>query len=144
MLGVEFTDLRQASPFFRFGIRQGFLSLIVASYLLHHHQIRLLAPLTTLLKGNPGKKRQAILRIQPAAVITEAECDRILAALDEVCTIIAHNQEESWSGTCSAPLPTRTCAATRRWCRWSARSAVLARSSMPASALWSTRHGRRN
>jgi len=93
MIGVEFTDLSGNSPFFRFGIRQGFLSLVVASYLLHHHGIRLLAPLTTLLKGNPGKKRQAILRIQPAAMITEEECDRVVAAVEEVCHIIAQNNE---------------------------------------------------
>jgi acetylornithine/succinyldiaminopimelate/putrescine aminotransferase/predicted amino acid dehydrogenase len=93
MMGLEFTDLRDKSPLFRFGIRQGFLSLLVASYLLHHHRIRVLAPLTTLLKGNPGKKRQAILRIQPAADITFEEIDRTLAAFDEVCGVISRNNE---------------------------------------------------
>lgn len=111
MIGVEFTDLHEASPFFRFGIRQGFLSLVVASYLLHHHQVRILAPLTTLLKGNPGKKRQAILRLQPAAVISRAECDRVLAGLAEVFKIIAHNNESVLVGHLVGATPD---AATRR------------------------------
>ncbi|UCC72546.1 MAG: aminotransferase class III-fold pyridoxal phosphate-dependent enzyme [Gemmatimonadota bacterium] len=93
MIGVEFDDLNDKSPLFRFGVRQGFLSLLVASYLLHYHRIRVLAPLTTLLKGNPGKKRLSILRIQPAADITEQEMDRVLAALGEVFAVIARNNE---------------------------------------------------
>jgi acetylornithine/succinyldiaminopimelate/putrescine aminotransferase/predicted amino acid dehydrogenase len=93
MIGIELDELDDRSPLFRFGIRQGFLPLLIASYLLEHHQIRLLAPLTTLLKGNPGRKRQAILRIQPAVVITQAECDRIIDALAEVFEIIARNNE---------------------------------------------------
>ena len=93
MIGVEFTDLEQNSPLFRFGVRQGFLTLLVASYLLHYHQIRVLAPLTTLLKGNPGKKRLSILRIQPPADITRDDMDRVLAALGEVLEVIAENNE---------------------------------------------------
>jgi acetylornithine/succinyldiaminopimelate/putrescine aminotransferase/predicted amino acid dehydrogenase len=93
MLGLELGDLDDGSPLFRFGTRQGFLSLLVASYLLHHHAIRMLAPLSTLLKGNPGKKRQSILRIQPAVDITVESIDRVLAALDEVCNVIACNNE---------------------------------------------------
>lgn len=93
MIGVEFAELRDRSPFFRFGARQGFLSLVVASYLLHYHGIRMLAPLTTLMKGNPGKKRMSVLRVQPAADITEDEMDRVLGALTEVCTIIRRNNE---------------------------------------------------
>lgn len=93
MIGIEFTDLDDKGPLFRYGVRQGFLSLIVASYLLHHHRIRLLAPLTTLMKGNPGKRRLSVLRVQPAADISRAEMDRALAALDEVCRVISSNNE---------------------------------------------------
>lgn len=93
MIGLELTDLDDKSPLFRFGVRQGFLSLIIASYLLHHHQIRMLAPLTTLLKGNPGKKRLSILRIQPAADITRQNIADVLDALDEVFTAISRNNE---------------------------------------------------
>ncbi|HEX9727015.1 MAG TPA: aminotransferase class III-fold pyridoxal phosphate-dependent enzyme [Gemmatimonadales bacterium] len=93
MIGVEFADLEDKSPLFRFGVRQGFLALLVASYLLHHHDIRTLAPLTTLLKGNPGKRRLCILRIQPPAAITQDEIDRVVRALEEVCRVIDRNHE---------------------------------------------------
>lgn len=55
MVGVELTELNGRSPFFRASGKQGVLSLLIASYLLKHHNIRLLAPITTILKGNPGK-----------------------------------------------------------------------------------------
>jgi len=93
MIGIEFRQLQDRSPLFRYAGKQGFLSLLVASYLLHHHRIRVLAPLTTLLKGNPGKKRQSVLRIQPSAYITRAEMDCVTEALDEVLNIIDRNNE---------------------------------------------------
>jgi acetylornithine/succinyldiaminopimelate/putrescine aminotransferase/predicted amino acid dehydrogenase len=93
MIGVEFTDLEDKGPLFRFGVRQGFLSLLVASYLLHHHRIRLLAPVTTLMKGNPGKKRLSVLRIQPAADIAREDMDHVLSALDEVFQVISRNND---------------------------------------------------
>ncbi len=93
MIGIEFTDLLEQGTFFRFGARQGFLSLVIASYLLHHHGIRILAPLTSLLKGNPGKKRLSVLRIQPAEAISAHDIDRVLEAVREVCRIIANSNE---------------------------------------------------
>jgi acetylornithine/succinyldiaminopimelate/putrescine aminotransferase/predicted amino acid dehydrogenase len=111
LIGVEFADLADKGPLFRFGVRQGFLSLLVASYLLHHHAIRLLAPLTTLLKGNPGKKRLSVLRIQPVADISRAEMDRVLDALDEVFRVIARNNDGVLIGHLVGAPPT---AAERR------------------------------
>jgi acetylornithine/succinyldiaminopimelate/putrescine aminotransferase/predicted amino acid dehydrogenase len=93
MIGIEFTELMDRGAFFRFGARQGFLSLVIASYLLHHHGIRLLAPLASLMKGNPGKKRLSVLRIQPAEDITDSDITRTVDALREVCGIIARNNE---------------------------------------------------
>ena len=93
MIGVELRQLQHLSPFFRYAGKQGFCSLLVTSYLLHHHRIRVLAPLTTLLKGNPGKRRQSVLRIQPTAHITREEMDRVVAALEEVFRIIHNNNE---------------------------------------------------
>ena len=93
MVGVELTTLHDRSPFFRATGKQGVLSLLVASYLLEHHGIRLLAPLTTILKGNPGKKRLSMLRIQPPATITREELGRLFTALREVFTIIRNNNE---------------------------------------------------
>jgi predicted amino acid dehydrogenase len=90
---VELTTLHDRSPFFRATGKQGVLSLLVASYLLEHHDIRLLAPLTTILKGNPGKKRLSMLRIQPPATVTREELGRLVEALREVFTIIRNNNE---------------------------------------------------
>lgn len=44
MLGLELTALSESSPFFRAAGRQGVLSLLIASYLLRYHRIRLIAP----------------------------------------------------------------------------------------------------
>jgi acetylornithine/succinyldiaminopimelate/putrescine aminotransferase/predicted amino acid dehydrogenase len=115
MLGIELAELRGASHFLRVAARQGFLSLLIASYLLHHHGIRILAPLTTLLKGNPGKRRVSVLRIQPAHGITPAEIDRVLDALREVFTVVARNNEGVLIGHLLGAPPTadeRTAPAT--------------------------------
>jgi acetylornithine/succinyldiaminopimelate/putrescine aminotransferase/predicted amino acid dehydrogenase len=98
MLAVEFTDLANRSPFFRLSGKQGVLSLLVASYLLHHHGIRLLAPLTTMLKGNPGKKRSSVIRIQPPALITDADIDRLVGGLREALGVIDRNDEYGFIG----------------------------------------------
>jgi acetylornithine/succinyldiaminopimelate/putrescine aminotransferase/predicted amino acid dehydrogenase len=93
MLAVEFTDLASRSPFFRLSGKQGVLSLLVASYLLHHHGIRLLAPLTTMLKGNPGKKRASTVRIQPSALLEDEHVDALITGLREVLHVIDRNDE---------------------------------------------------
>jgi len=93
MLGLEFTALEERSPFFRASGKQGVLSLLVASYLLEYHNIRVLAPLTTMLKGNPGKNRLSVIRIQPPLTVTDWEIQRLIAGLREVCQIIQHNNE---------------------------------------------------
>lgn len=93
MLGLEFTALGERSPFFRASGKQGVLSLLVASYLLEYHHIRVLAPLTTMLKGNPGKNRLSVIRIQPPLTVTEWDLQRLVAGLKEVCEIIRNNNE---------------------------------------------------
>lgn len=93
MIGVEFTPLEERSPFFRASGKQGVLSLLVASYLLHYYKIRVLAPISTMLKGNPGKKRLSTVRIQPAAIIEQPQMDLLISSLREVCHIIHNNNE---------------------------------------------------
>ena len=93
MIGVELTPLEEHSPFFRASGKQGVLSLLISSYLLHYHDIRVLAPLTTMLKGNPGKQRLSIIRIQPPLTISNQEIDRLYNALKEVLEIIDCNNE---------------------------------------------------
>jgi acetylornithine/succinyldiaminopimelate/putrescine aminotransferase len=93
MLAVEFTDLSGQSPFFRTAGRQGFLSILLASFLLRHHRVRVLGPLTNLLSGNPGRIRRAILRLQPPVVVSETEIDRLVKGLDDALAIIRANDE---------------------------------------------------
>jgi acetylornithine/succinyldiaminopimelate/putrescine aminotransferase/predicted amino acid dehydrogenase len=93
LLGLELTDLRNQSPFFRASGKQGILSILIASYLLEHHGIRILAPLTTMLKGNPGKNRLSILRIQPPVTISESQIEKLIFGLREVFEIIRSNNE---------------------------------------------------
>ena len=93
MLGVEFTALEERSPFFRASGKQGVLSLLIASYLLYYHNIRVFAPLSTMLKGNPGKQRLSMIRIQPPVTITNKEIDALYYALKEVLEIIDANNE---------------------------------------------------
>ena len=93
MLGLEFTALEQRSPFFRAAGKQGVLSLLIASYLLEYYHIRVLAPLTTMLKGNPGKNRLSVIRIQPPVTVTDQEIQRLIDGLREVCRIIQNNNE---------------------------------------------------
>jgi len=93
MMGLEFTALEERSPFFRAAGKQGVLSLLVASYLLEYYHIRVLAPLTTMLKGNPGKNRLSVIRIQPPLTVTEWEIQRLVTGLKEVCEVIQNNNE---------------------------------------------------
>jgi acetylornithine/succinyldiaminopimelate/putrescine aminotransferase/predicted amino acid dehydrogenase len=93
MIGIELTSLGNYSPFFRYAGSQGFIALLISSYLLHYHNIRVSSPLTTLFKGNPGKKRPPVIRIQPSVFITEEEIDELVYALNEVLNLIVNNNE---------------------------------------------------
>lgn len=106
MIGVEFTSLDERSPFFRAAGKQGVLSLLAASFLMYHHNIRVLAPISTMLKGNPGKKRLSIIRIQPAAIIEQHEMNELILALREVCKIINNNNEYCFVGHLAGTPPT--------------------------------------
>jgi acetylornithine/succinyldiaminopimelate/putrescine aminotransferase/predicted amino acid dehydrogenase len=93
MIAIEFTNVAGHSSFFRYAGRQGFLSLLVSSYLLNRHDIRTFAPLSTMMKGNPGRVKAAIIRIQPSAFIKREEIDRAISALEEAARIIDANNE---------------------------------------------------
>ena len=93
MIGLEFNTLDEYTPFFRATGKQGVLSLLIASYLLHYYNIRILSPLTTILKGNPGRVRLSIIRIQPPVTIKNKDIDLLVSALDEVLNIIKCNNE---------------------------------------------------
>lgn len=114
MIGLELTSLESSSPFFRAAGKQGVLSLLIASYLLEHHNVRVLAPLTTMLKGNPGKSRLSVLRIQPPLTIEPWEAHRLISALKEVCEIVRASNEFCLVGHLIGSPPT---AAERKRCR---------------------------
>ncbi len=93
MLGLEFTDLSNYSPFFKYSGTQGFISMLAASYVLHYHDIRILAPLSTMFKGARGEKRKSVLRLQPSAYVEIDEINHVINALDEVLNVINSNNE---------------------------------------------------
>jgi len=93
MICIELSEFQSSSPFFRASGKQGVLSLLIASYLLNYHNIRVFSPITTMLKGNPGKSRLSMLRIQPSALIDINDLQRFITALNEVFIIIEANNE---------------------------------------------------
>jgi len=93
MIALEFAPLDDFSPFFNYAARQGLLSLLVASYLLNRHRIRVFAPLSTMIRGDPADSRASIIRVEPSAFIAEKEVQKLVIALDEACRIIAANNE---------------------------------------------------
>ena len=92
MLALEFTPLDDFSPFFRYASQHGLLSLLVASYLMNRHHVRVFAPLSTTIKGERGR-RASIIRIEPSAFISEPDVQKLASALDEAFRIIAANNE---------------------------------------------------
>lgn len=93
MLALEFTSLDHLGPFFNYAGKQGFIALLVASYILEHHNIRLMSPLSTMFKGEIKERRKSVIRIQPPAYIKEAEIEKLINALDETLNIIDKNNE---------------------------------------------------
>ena len=93
MLALEFAPLDDFSPFFRYASQHGLLSLLLASYLLNRHHVRVFAPLSTMIKGDHEKRRASIVRIEPSAFISEPDVEKLASALDEALRIIAANNE---------------------------------------------------
>lgn len=93
ILGIEISDLKSYGPFFRYAGYQGFITLLIASYLLHYYNIRILSPLSSMFKSSSRFRRKAVIRIQPPATIPYSEIDRLIIALDEVFNIIKNNNE---------------------------------------------------
>jgi putrescine aminotransferase len=90
MLGVEFY-----TPSLLGSLSKEYLASMVAAELLKKHRI-----LTAYTLNNPN-----VLRLEPALIITKAEIDRIVQALDEVCSrhksflgIAMHTGKQALSG----------------------------------------------
>ena len=86
MIGVEFSIIYdQASLFFSRSSQQGVLGTMLTGYLFHEHNIRSAPPLNALVNNSPYN----VMRIEPSANITIEELDRVVAAIDRACEIIA-------------------------------------------------------
>ncbi|MFJ4778930.1 aspartate aminotransferase family protein [Streptomyces sp. NPDC088762] len=79
MLGLEFRDQSDAeSPVIREIARGGFFGYVVAGFLLREHRVRTF----------PTASAVTTLRFEPSVEVSDAEIDRLGAALREVCTIL--------------------------------------------------------
>ncbi|MFD9407338.1 aspartate aminotransferase family protein [Streptomyces sp. NPDC059989] len=79
MLGLEFRDQSDAeSPVIREIAQGGFFGYVVAGYLLREHRLRTF----------PTASAVTTLRFEPSIELSDAEIDRLGAALREVCTIL--------------------------------------------------------
>ncbi|MFC9293561.1 aspartate aminotransferase family protein [Streptomyces sp. NPDC057011] len=79
MLGLEFRDQSDAeSPVIREIARGGFFGYVVAGFLLREHHVRTF----------PTASAVTTLRFEPSVELSDAEIDRLGAALREVCTLL--------------------------------------------------------
>jgi len=77
MIGIEFRRLSDSSSFvLRFLSSQDNLVFALMGYLLNRHQIRATATLSDPFT----------LRIQPSVLIRDADLDRLICALEDICT----------------------------------------------------------
>lgn len=82
MIGLEFRRLSQSPSFLlRFLSAQEDLVYVITSYLLNVHRIRVA----------PTLSDRFTLRLQPSALIGQPEIDVLLAALEDVCARLAHD-----------------------------------------------------
>lgn len=81
MLGVAFADLKLAQSYgLQLLARSGYMGYVLAGHLLQGHGIRVA----------PAMAAVTVIRLQPSAYIDLAEIDRVLAAFDGLCRILAH------------------------------------------------------
>jgi acetylornithine/succinyldiaminopimelate/putrescine aminotransferase/predicted amino acid dehydrogenase len=93
MMGIEFGLNGNFSPFLSVSAQKSILPILIASYLLHYHKIRLMPPLGCVEVEAAQAPRSPVLRIQPPLTITREDIDRLVLALDEVLTVIERNNE---------------------------------------------------
>ncbi len=80
-LGIAFADMKLRQSYgLQLLARSGYMGYVLAGYLLHEHRIRIA----------PALGASAVIRIQPSAYLKLAEIDRLLAAFDQMCGILAN------------------------------------------------------
>lgn len=98
MLGMELQTPTAAGAPLRTAGYRGALALLAVSYLMHHHAIRLIAPLQTLLPSRTRGPRPSVLRIQPPATLTHAEAEHFIDALADTLDRMQRNDEQRLFG----------------------------------------------
>lgn len=78
LLGVEFMPREDGSPTLRDIFMEGRLGYVIAGYLLNKHGIRVAPTLSS----------PATIRLEPAALISPAQCQALVDALAVVCEIL--------------------------------------------------------
>ena len=81
MQGLEFNIENTSSPLVACFIEQGMLGWVIAGYLLNKHKIRIA----------PALSNNRIIRFQPPACISKADCDDLLFALEDLCSILSRS-----------------------------------------------------
>lgn len=75
---------KKVTLFFRRVSAQGMLGAFLAGYLLREHNIRTIPPLNSMVSRKPVN----VIRIEPSAYISQADIERVIAALDCAFEII--------------------------------------------------------
>lgn len=79
MLGLEFQkDLGNTSLVIKNLSEQGWMPVLTAGYLLHHHKVRV----------GPALSSSSTIRIQPSVWVKSKECEKLFKGLREVCEIL--------------------------------------------------------
>lgn len=78
LLGLEFMPREHGSTTLRDIFMEGRLGYVIAGYLLNKHGIRVAPTLSS----------PATIRLEPAALITDEECQKLMTALTHVCEIL--------------------------------------------------------
>lgn len=80
MLGIEFAPQEdKGSPAISAVFTQGMMSYIISGYMLYEHRLRVA----------PCMSNRSLIRIEPSALISPEECDRLVGAIRRVCEIIS-------------------------------------------------------
>ncbi len=82
LAAIEFRPLARSSSFIlRFLTTQEDLGYVITGYLLNRHRIRIA----------PTLSDKFTLRLEPSVLISDEEIDRTLVALDNVCSLLEHD-----------------------------------------------------
>ncbi len=133
MIAVEFARLPHSSSFLlRFLNSQEDLAYVITGYLLNVHRIRVA----------PTLSDRFTLRLEPSALIDEAEIDRFLAAVDDVCARLARGDALNltrffiaWPPT--EPLPGKSARSDGKFAAYNeAQFQIRHRQAPPAKVGW--------